>query len=73
VTKTAIYKDILRRRKAAALGMTLEQFDQHVQKEQDRIDAIRRATYDRAWCWATIAAQAARRGRTFTQLNLEPT
>lgn len=54
----------LRARKAAALGMTLEQFDAHCQREQAKLDAYHRCS-DREWSRSVIAAGAARRANTW--------
>lgn len=59
----------LRARKAAALGMSLEQFDAHVAAEQARIDAIRRAMYDRPHSFFVIGVNANFFNRSFTKLG----
>jgi hypothetical protein len=56
----------MRGAKAAKLGMTLEQFDAHVAREQERLDAIRHFYSDRDACRAVIAKHAAAHGRTWS-------
>ena len=62
------YKAALRAKRAAARGMTLEQYDAHVAREQDKLDAVRRFYADREACHAVIALYAERHGRTWSVL-----
>lgn len=56
-------------RKAAALGMSMEQFLAHIEDEQRKLDAINRACTNRVHQWAVITANAACFNRTFTKLT----
>lgn len=56
------HKARFRQRRAAALGMTLAEFDAHIAREQARIDEINRYATDRELCRGVLAAQAARKG-----------
>lgn len=71
MSRLDVYKANLRARKAAALGMSLEQFNAHIEAEQSRIDEYNLCVYDHDHQMATIARWAKGHRRTFTKFDLE--
>lgn len=67
-SKLQAYKAKLRRVNAAKLGMSLEEFDAYVARQQAEAAAQYAALYDRNHQWAVIASNAHSNNRTFTKL-----
>lgn len=59
------FRAALRVKRARAMGMTLAQFDAYVRAEGERIDVIRRATYDRMFALSAIIRRVHDRGHTW--------
>jgi len=68
VADIAQMKAQMRARKAAKLGMTVEQFDAYVLEEQRKLDEINDLCRNRVRQWASIAANANFHNRSFFKL-----
>jgi hypothetical protein len=63
--KVNAYQMALARKRAAVLGIPVDEHLRNVAAEQRRLDRIRTLTTDRTVQWSVIAIHAAQHGRAF--------
>jgi hypothetical protein len=63
----AEYREMLARKHAAAMGISIAELQANVAREQAKLDRVYALRADRFLAWGTIALFAARNGRAFVR------